>query len=111
MIGAAFHHLPAKRKVAHAGDYQSTPHRVINLDRTKSRVSVPFFYEPAFEAVVQPIQQIQGSRCVNTSTHSLSGLAAGAIHVCHVCSIYDVRKCNVQVCTVSARHVWQTLGK
>ena len=45
-----------------AGEYQSTPHRVINLDRTKSRVSVPFFYEPDFEATVQPIEELHGGR-------------------------------------------------
>ena len=37
---------------------QPTPHRVINADLTASRVSVPFFYEPAFEAVVKPLPQL-----------------------------------------------------
>lgn len=36
------------------GRYTPTLHRVINPDPTRSRVSVPFFYEPNFEAVVQP---------------------------------------------------------
>ena len=48
------------------GEYQSTPHRVINLDPGKSRVSAPFFYEPNFEAVVQPIDTLRGSRLVRT---------------------------------------------
>ena len=34
---------------------QPTVHRVINADPSKSRVSLPFFYEPAFEAVVAPL--------------------------------------------------------
>jgi isopenicillin N synthase-like dioxygenase len=33
-----------------AGAYQSTPHRVINADPARARVSLPFFYEPAFDA-------------------------------------------------------------
>lgn len=32
-----------------------TVHRVINGHPTKSRMSIPFFYEPAFETVVQPL--------------------------------------------------------
>ena len=32
--------------------------RVINADPKASRVSVPFFYEPAFEAVVAPLPQL-----------------------------------------------------
>lgn len=39
---------------AGAGLYQSTPHRVLNADPTRSRVSIPFFYEPAFDAQVGP---------------------------------------------------------
>ena len=31
---------------------------MINMDPTKSRVSVPFFYEPCFEAVVEPAAQL-----------------------------------------------------
>lgn len=38
-----------------AGAYQSTPHRVINSDPARSRVSLPFFYEPAFDAQVLPV--------------------------------------------------------
>lgn len=42
------------------GLYQSTAHRVINSDASRSRVSVPFFYEPDFEAMVEPIAQLCG---------------------------------------------------
>ena len=34
---------------------QPTVHRVINADPSRSRVSLPFFYEPAFEAVIAPL--------------------------------------------------------
>ena len=40
------------------GLYTPTAHRVINSDPTKSRVSIPFFYETAFDSVVQPIKQL-----------------------------------------------------
>ena len=56
-----------------AGQYQSTPHRVINLDPAMTRVSAPFFYEPEFEAVVQPIDTLRGQRFV--LHRSSSGMA------------------------------------
>lgn len=37
------------------GLYQSTLHRVMN-DDSKYRVSVPFFYEPNFDALVEPLE-------------------------------------------------------
>ncbi|CAM6025129.1 unnamed protein product [Sphagnum balticum] len=37
------------------GLYQSTLHRVVN-DDSKYRVSVPFFYEPNFDALVEPLE-------------------------------------------------------
>jgi hypothetical protein len=40
---------------------QPTAHRVINADPSRSRVSLPFFYEPAFEAVVAPLPQLAGA--------------------------------------------------
>ena len=40
------------------GLYTPTAHRVINADPSKSRVSIPFFYETAFDSVVEPIQQL-----------------------------------------------------
>ena len=36
------------------GLYKPTPHRVINADPSQSRVSIPFFYEPCYEAQVEP---------------------------------------------------------
>ncbi|EIE18553.1 Clavaminate synthase-like protein, partial [Coccomyxa subellipsoidea C-169] len=42
-------------KVYTNGLYEPTPHRVINADPSRSRVSIPFFYEPAFDAQVAPI--------------------------------------------------------
>ena len=40
------------------GLYTPTIHRVVNADPTKSRISIPFFYECAFEAKVSPIPQL-----------------------------------------------------
>ena len=40
------------------GLYTPTAHRVINADPSKSRVSLPFFYECGFETVVKPIQTL-----------------------------------------------------
>ena len=37
------------------GAYTPTLHRVVNTDPGRSRVSVPFFYETAFDAEVAPI--------------------------------------------------------
>lgn len=36
------------------GRYSPTLHRVINTDAQRSRVSVPFFFEPNFGAEVAP---------------------------------------------------------
>ncbi|EOA91875.1 hypothetical protein ACJQWK_03066 [Exserohilum turcicum] len=46
------------------GLWKSTLHRVIHRG-TRYRVSVPFFYEPAFEAVVRPLD-----KCVNMTVRS-----------------------------------------
>jgi isopenicillin N synthase-like dioxygenase len=40
------------------GRYTPTAHRVINTHPTQSRVSIPFFYEPCFDAQVSPIPQL-----------------------------------------------------
>jgi isopenicillin N synthase-like dioxygenase len=37
------------------GAYEPTVHRVVNLSRAAHRVSVPFFYEPNFDAWVEPV--------------------------------------------------------
>jgi isopenicillin N synthase-like dioxygenase len=45
-------------KVWSNGLYQPTLHRVVNVDPSRSRVSVPFFYEPAFSTRVTPPQEL-----------------------------------------------------
>ena len=50
------------------GLYEPTLHRVANADRSRSRVSLPFFYEPAFDTVVTPIPGLHGS----SENHMLS---------------------------------------
>jgi isopenicillin N synthase-like dioxygenase len=39
-----------------SGLYKSTRHRVVNRSRDKYRVSVPFFYEPNYDAVITPLK-------------------------------------------------------
>ena len=39
------------------GRYTPTLHRVVNADSQHSRVSAAFFYEPCYEAVVEPLPQ------------------------------------------------------
>jgi isopenicillin N synthase-like dioxygenase len=41
------------------GIYRSTPHRVLNT-AGRDRLSFPFFFDPNFEAQVQPIEEIGG---------------------------------------------------
>ncbi len=41
--------------------YRSTLHRVVNLEG-RERYSVPFFFEPNFEAVVEPLPQVGWGR-------------------------------------------------
>lgn len=40
------------------GLYTPTLHRVLNTAASTPRVSVPFFYEPSFEAIVQPLPEL-----------------------------------------------------
>ena len=35
------------------GEYKATPHRVLNVS-TSSRMSVPFFFDPPFDAIMEP---------------------------------------------------------
>lgn len=44
------------------GAYTPTTHRVINTDPAMSRVSIPFFYETAFDSVIKPIEQVASVR-------------------------------------------------
>ena len=44
------------------GAYTPTLHRVVNADPGCSRVSVPFFYETAFDARVAPIEALLKDR-------------------------------------------------
>lgn len=37
------------------GRYSPTLHRVVNADPARSRISIPFFHEPAFGTVVEPV--------------------------------------------------------
>lgn len=39
--------------------YRSTPHRVINKTKDTYRVSVPYFFEPDYNAVIKPIRTQQ----------------------------------------------------
>lgn len=54
-------------KVYTNGLYEPTPHRVINADPSRSRVSIPFFYEPAFEAQVRLVDR--DSLRLSSSSH------------------------------------------
>lgn len=43
------------------GLYTPTLHRVLNADPSRSRVSMPYFYEPGFDTVVAPQLGLRGS--------------------------------------------------
>lgn len=43
------------------GAYQPTLHRVVNTHPERSRVSLAFFFEPEFDALVAPLPQLCGS--------------------------------------------------
>ena len=42
------------------GRYMPTLHRVVNADPTRSRISIPYFHEPAFGTVVEPVVGLDG---------------------------------------------------
>ncbi len=62
------------------GRYRSTPHRVRNVSG-RSRFSWPFFFDPAFDArieplpgaLVRPVEQDAAERWDHASAHTLSG--------------------------------------
>jgi len=43
------------------GLYAPTLHRVVNLHHSRSRISIPYFYEPPFDALVEPVLGLHGS--------------------------------------------------
>ncbi|MES2792518.1 MAG: 2-oxoglutarate and iron-dependent oxygenase domain-containing protein [Planctomycetota bacterium] len=62
------------------GIYRSTPHRVINTSQ-RDRVSFPFFFDPNFDAQIQPIEGLEDhtlaegipGRWDNANVHDFSG--------------------------------------
>ncbi len=63
------------------GIYRSTPHRVLNTSR-RDRISLPFFFDPNFDAAISPIRQLldfhplvddAAERWDKSSVHELSG--------------------------------------
>ena len=68
-----------KRGLNCAGLYQSTPHRVLNADPTRSRVSIPFFYEPAFDAQVGPVLVAPASLALMQKSSPSVFFACGAL--------------------------------
>ncbi|KAL6073115.1 2-oxoglutarate-Fe(II) type oxidoreductase-like isoform X1 [Balamuthia mandrillaris] len=48
------------------GRYQSTPHRVVNAG-TNYRISIPFFYEPNIDCVVEPLLSSSSSSSSSSS--------------------------------------------
>ena len=43
------------------GMYTPTLHRVVNPDRKRSRISIPYFHEPGFDTMVRPQLGLMGS--------------------------------------------------
>jgi isopenicillin N synthase-like dioxygenase len=43
------------------GLYQPTLHRVLNAEPQRSRISIPYFYEPGFDTVIAPQLGLHGS--------------------------------------------------
>ena len=82
MIGGGDALAPYARQrcVRHSGAFRAQPtaHRVINADPTRSRVSLPFFYEPAFEAVVAPLRELQGLAGSGSRAGSLAPVRYGS---------------------------------
>jgi len=58
--GAFVINLGDMLKIWTKGLYQSTPHRVIHKGNNY-RVSIPLFFEPNFDAMIEPLESIQGN--------------------------------------------------
>jgi len=69
MEGAFVMNLGDVLKVWTKGRYQSTLHRVMNTN-SEYRISVPFFFEPNFTAIIEPLESIPSK----TETQSKSFL-------------------------------------
>jgi isopenicillin N synthase-like dioxygenase len=62
------------------GIYRSTPHRVINTSQ-RDRLSFPFFFDPNFDAQIQPIEGLKNldsaddslERWDKANVHAFSG--------------------------------------
>lgn len=57
-------------QVITGGKYVSTPHRVIH-NNTSNRISVPFFYEPSFDAEIYEVLGADGGRKTKSTGPSL----------------------------------------
>jgi isopenicillin N synthase-like dioxygenase len=61
-----------------SGRYTSAPHRVINRSR-QSRISMPFFFDPGFDVVLQPIPGIGPRVVANARSDRWDGLDLSAV--------------------------------
>eukprot|EP00037_Helgoeca_nana_P011553 m.104000 g.104000 ORF g.104000 m.104000 type:complete len:343 (+) comp20901_c0_seq2:52-1080(+) len=43
------------------GRYRATPHRVRNSSDHRDRLSIPFFFDPCWDAIVEPIRELGGA--------------------------------------------------
>ena len=93
-------------KVWSNGLYQPTMHRVINADPTQSRVSLPFFYEPGYDALVEPpMELLQRLRCdltrlsnVARNAHVLVAAPACVLHCPGLASLQQSQSTQLSLC-------------
>jgi isopenicillin N synthase-like dioxygenase len=62
-----------------SGRYTSPLHRVVNRSG-RSRISMPFFFDPGFEAVLQPIAGIQALQAPRGRADRWDGIDLQALH-------------------------------